>query len=273
MKKTIKGYILGFLTAVILVGGASYAAQTVRIMLNGTELIPTDVTGKRVDPILVDGTTYLPVRAIADALGLNVGWDEATYTVSLDEPAKPEEEVPEEKEIKEDIEDTQIKEETQEKTEETAQPAEDENVIEGIGQIITIDMDDEISKIQDEKSKKIYKIDGVYMLGDWGSYRIVDGELEYFNAIDHYGWTRAKIEKTGHTNLQAPCPEFQMKLSDGTILTLWPRKVKINGTNFNLEHDKVTEGVFNAVKNAIGTVEIWYKTDEDGYVTKIDRID
>ena len=83
MKKTIKGYILGFLTAVILISGVTYATQTVRIVLNGTELVPTDVTGKRVDPILVEGTTYLPVRAIANALGLNVGWDEATYTVHL----------------------------------------------------------------------------------------------------------------------------------------------------------------------------------------------
>ena len=47
----------------------------------------------------------------------------------------------------------------------------------------------------------------------------------------------------------------------------------MNGTNFNLSYDDVTEGVFNAVEKAIGTGEIWYITNEDGYITKVDRID
>lgn len=262
MKKTIKGYILGFLTAVILVGGATYAAQTVRIVLNGTELVPTDVTGKRVDPILVDGTTYLPVRAIADALGLNVGWDEATYTVSLDKSVE-EEEIKEEpaEEVKEEIK------------EEVAEREVNENVFEGIAQVTTNNIMKETSKLWDKEKNKTYTVDGVYMLGEWGHYRIVDGELVSFDVIDHYGWTRAKIEKMGHTNLQGFDPKIQIKLTDGTILTFWNRKVKINGTFFNTEEDNITESVFNAVENAVGNGEIWYQTNEDGYVTKIDRID
>ncbi|MEE1013306.1 MAG: NPCBM/NEW2 domain-containing protein [Clostridia bacterium] len=83
MKKTLKGYLLGFLSAAILVSGVTYAANTVRIVIDNKELIPTDVNGNRVDPIIIDGTTYLPVRAIADAFGKSVYWDGPNSTVYL----------------------------------------------------------------------------------------------------------------------------------------------------------------------------------------------
>jgi hypothetical protein len=38
-----------------------------------------------VEPFVSDGTTYLPVRAIADALGKNVSWDNATKSVYIDD--------------------------------------------------------------------------------------------------------------------------------------------------------------------------------------------
>lgn len=60
--------------------------KDVKIFLDGAELIPTDVTGKYVEPFLMGGSTYLPLRAIATALGLEVGWDEKTNTITLDKP-------------------------------------------------------------------------------------------------------------------------------------------------------------------------------------------
>ncbi len=83
MKKTIKGYLLGIISAVVILGSVSYAYSTVRIVVNNKELIPTDVNGNRVDPILIDGTTYLPVRAVANAFGEPVYWDGETSTVYL----------------------------------------------------------------------------------------------------------------------------------------------------------------------------------------------
>ena len=57
-----------------------------KIKLNGEIITPKDVTGKIVEPFAIEGTTYLPIRAIAGALGLNVGWDGATKTVVLNSP-------------------------------------------------------------------------------------------------------------------------------------------------------------------------------------------
>lgn len=85
MKKTIKGYILGVLSAAILISGSAYAYETVRIFVDNKELIATDVNGKRVDPIVIDGTTYLPVRAVANAFGKAVYWDGPNATVYLGE--------------------------------------------------------------------------------------------------------------------------------------------------------------------------------------------
>ena len=83
MKNTIQGYIAGFVSSAILVGGISYAANSVRIVLDGKELIPTDANGNRVEAQIIDGTTYLPVRAVANAFGKAVYWDGPTSTVYL----------------------------------------------------------------------------------------------------------------------------------------------------------------------------------------------
>lgn len=83
MKKTLKGYVLGVLTTAIFAGTIAMAASSVRIVVNNRELVPTDVNGNRVDPIIVDGTTYLPVRAVANAFSEPVYWDGESSTVYL----------------------------------------------------------------------------------------------------------------------------------------------------------------------------------------------
>ncbi len=83
MKKHFKRICVGIVLAAISIGTITMAASSVRIVINNKELIPTDVNGNRVDPIIVDGTTYLPVRAVANALGQAVYWDGETSTVYL----------------------------------------------------------------------------------------------------------------------------------------------------------------------------------------------
>ena len=92
---------LGMLIMAILCGTVipALAAQSnkqldayyndIKIVLDGAQITPTDVTGKVVEPFIVDGTTYLPVRAISEALGKNVTWDGNTSTVRIDEKSEP----------------------------------------------------------------------------------------------------------------------------------------------------------------------------------------
>ena len=46
-------------------------------------MTPRDVSGKEVPVFLYEGTTYVPARAISEALGLNVSFNSATRTVVL----------------------------------------------------------------------------------------------------------------------------------------------------------------------------------------------
>ena len=93
MKKTLKGYLLGFLSAAVLISGVTYAANTttlydvvvngIKIVIDGQKINPTDANGNTVEPIIYNGTTYLPVRAVANAFGKAVYWDGPNYTVYL----------------------------------------------------------------------------------------------------------------------------------------------------------------------------------------------
>ena len=60
----------------------------IRIKLNGKEIIPKDANGNLVEPFTIDGTTYLPVRAIAEALDLEVEWDGEKNIVILNQHTK-----------------------------------------------------------------------------------------------------------------------------------------------------------------------------------------
>ncbi len=59
--------------------------RDIKISLNGKEITPKDANGNPVEPFIIDGTTYLPVRGVAGALGLDVDWDGNTNTVILKE--------------------------------------------------------------------------------------------------------------------------------------------------------------------------------------------
>lgn len=94
MKEKLKGLVLGIVIGVVLVSTAFATVGTVtkelsyndiKITLNGQELTPTDANGNYVEPFIIDGTTYLPVRAVSNALGLGVEWDGTNKTVVLTE--------------------------------------------------------------------------------------------------------------------------------------------------------------------------------------------
>ena len=55
--------------------------SSITVTIDGKEVDLEDANGNSIDPVLIDGSTYLPVRAIAEALGLTVSWDSASSQV------------------------------------------------------------------------------------------------------------------------------------------------------------------------------------------------
>lgn len=93
MKKKLQGFVVGILVGAAIFGSVAMAANTttlynvlaqgVKIVVDGKELHPTDAGGNKVEPIIYNGTTYLPVRAVGNAVGKAVYWDGPNYTVYL----------------------------------------------------------------------------------------------------------------------------------------------------------------------------------------------
>ncbi len=57
--------------------------NNIKIYINGAEIVPKDAKGNTVEPFIMDGTTYLPVRAISNAFGEDVEWDGTTQSVYI----------------------------------------------------------------------------------------------------------------------------------------------------------------------------------------------
>ena len=91
MKKRLVCTALLLVMALMVTGVASGlltrtqldAYTGVTVVLDGEVLDYTYDNGTKPDAFLVDGVTYLPVRAISEALGLDVEWDGDTATVTL----------------------------------------------------------------------------------------------------------------------------------------------------------------------------------------------
>ena len=101
MKKSAKILITAALAAVLSLG--SFAAgkmvditvdPTVKIKVNGSEFKPKDANGNDVMTFIYNGTTYAPLRALAEAYGLEVGYDAAANMATVDEPGKKQTAVP-----------------------------------------------------------------------------------------------------------------------------------------------------------------------------------
>ena len=95
MKKLSKfsHFLLGVLCTVLVFGtvipamAAERANKTIEVVtgvdiyIDDTKLYPTDANGNPVAAFIYNGTTYLPVRTVSTALGLNIAWDGATSSV------------------------------------------------------------------------------------------------------------------------------------------------------------------------------------------------
>lgn len=89
MKKRIPAIILMF--ALFLT--TSYAANTYRktitvtsgvnVEFNNEAIDMTDANGKAVEAFIYNGTTYVPIRAVSNAFGADIGYDRNTQTISV----------------------------------------------------------------------------------------------------------------------------------------------------------------------------------------------
>ncbi len=95
MKTKLTHRILTAALVLFLLCGTALAASTIktqmieanymgiRVVVDGLAVTPKDATGHEVEPFASNGTTYLPVRAVAEALGKDVEWDGVTNTVYI----------------------------------------------------------------------------------------------------------------------------------------------------------------------------------------------
>ncbi len=79
----ILGVVVSAVAATTVTKQLTAEYSGIQITLDGTKVEPKDVNGNIVEPFIVNGTTYLPVRALSNALGLDVDWDQTTQTVIL----------------------------------------------------------------------------------------------------------------------------------------------------------------------------------------------
>ena len=59
---------------------------SIKILVNGEEFKPTDANGNEVMTFSYEGTTYAPLRALAEAYGLEVGYDAEKKMATVAEP-------------------------------------------------------------------------------------------------------------------------------------------------------------------------------------------
>lgn len=56
----------------------------IKVVMDGKVLVLKDAKGTALKPLSYNDSTYLPVRAISENLGLGVKWDSKTQTITLD---------------------------------------------------------------------------------------------------------------------------------------------------------------------------------------------
>ena len=99
LKREVRAFVLGALLMALIPTSVVFAnSQLVEIFFNVNAVTLDGQTielGDDEQPFILEGRTFLPVAAVARALGLTVSWDGATQTVHLEgggqtaQPAQP----------------------------------------------------------------------------------------------------------------------------------------------------------------------------------------
>ncbi|GCL73597.1 stalk domain-containing protein [Paenibacillus naphthalenovorans] len=97
LKDKLKGFTAGIIVSALFAGTAAYAAsgstmlevfyEVKDIKINNVSKMPAEDK-----PFIYNGSTYVPLRFVAENLGQKVGWDGETGTVFIGETNEPNEE-------------------------------------------------------------------------------------------------------------------------------------------------------------------------------------
>ncbi len=93
--KGILTLILVIITALVFGTAGVYAGTSVqkiqaylnygiKFKVNGETWTPKDADGKVLSPVIYNGSSYLPTKALAEALGAKIDWDGATTTIIIE---------------------------------------------------------------------------------------------------------------------------------------------------------------------------------------------
>ena len=93
MKKRVPPFLAGMLTmsligsigmsALAASGAMTITVDPINIQVNGQTFQPKDATGADVPVFAYNGTTYAPLRALAEAYGLEVGYDQESNMATV----------------------------------------------------------------------------------------------------------------------------------------------------------------------------------------------
>jgi hypothetical protein len=93
-KEKIKFFCMGVIATLIFSSSTLVFANSIqknisvfydkiKIIIDGKQITPRDAKGNLVEPFVYNGTTYVPVRAISEALGNDVSWDNQLKAVVI----------------------------------------------------------------------------------------------------------------------------------------------------------------------------------------------
>lgn len=94
MKANFKSVIFGCVIGSVITSGVTAFAyngtrsinatfKNIRIFVDGAELTPQDSSGNILEPFIYNGSTYLPIRAVGEAVGKDVSYDPNNNIVYL----------------------------------------------------------------------------------------------------------------------------------------------------------------------------------------------
>lgn len=105
----------------------AYLNHDFKFTLNGQDWTPRNQEGNQLAPVILDGSSYLPVKAIVEVTGGKVTWNEATKTIEIVSSDKVQQKI---NEVKEKLKLGLTKDEAQALFKEEFEPADDKGDIE-----------------------------------------------------------------------------------------------------------------------------------------------